>query len=70
MIGQCNIETARAELYAIAAQHNHNFQHEAVQAASQRLDVLINVGQKRRIQEARKDEIPNDRHRRRARSFD
>ena len=62
------IEAARAELYAIASLHGHNFQHEDVLAASRRLDALIVEGQQKKLQERRRD--PNDRHRRRERSFD
>lgn len=35
------IENARAELNSLAAQHGYNLQHEEVQAASKKLDLLI-----------------------------
>ena len=35
------IEDARAELNSLAARYGYDLQHEEVQAASQRLDLLI-----------------------------
>lgn len=62
MIENNEIEVARAELYAIASHHNLNFLHEDVLAASKRLDDLINAERIRKLQQARNEEFPSDRH--------